>query len=339
MEETLGKRIAYHRKRLGMTQDKLAELLGVTAQAVSKWENDQSCPDINLLPKLAELFGITTDELLGVKKEETVHTGEIVTDEAKNSESEDTFTADGKIGFHFEVEKKGSLWLALWVLLTAVLMLVYPLWMTEPISLWDVLWPSGLLLLGLSGLYPDFSVFRLGCALFGGYFLLTNLNIIPHLLTTAYLLPFFLLLFGLSLLIDALRKPKKKSFTIHRNGKAVRRNNCTLDGDGFHCEGCFGEGEHLIQLPRLSSGTADLSFGSMTIDLSGCDEIAEDCQLDLNCSFGELTLLVPRRFRAVPQPSAAFGNVEVKGSPAPDAQAVIHAKCGVSFGQILLRYI
>ncbi len=42
MEETLGKRIAAHRKRLGLTQDRLAELLGVTAQAVSKWENEVS---------------------------------------------------------------------------------------------------------------------------------------------------------------------------------------------------------------------------------------------------------------------------------------------------------
>ena len=47
MEETLGARITFHRKRLGMTQDKLAEQLGVTAQAVSKWENDQSCPGEN----------------------------------------------------------------------------------------------------------------------------------------------------------------------------------------------------------------------------------------------------------------------------------------------------
>ena len=42
MEETLGKRIAFHRKRLGLTQDALAEQLGVTAQAVSKWENEVS---------------------------------------------------------------------------------------------------------------------------------------------------------------------------------------------------------------------------------------------------------------------------------------------------------
>ena len=55
MEQTIGKRIMTLRKSRGMTQDQLAEQVGVTAQAVSKWENDISCPDINLLPRLAEI--------------------------------------------------------------------------------------------------------------------------------------------------------------------------------------------------------------------------------------------------------------------------------------------
>lgn len=48
---TLGKRILYHRKRLGLTQDQLAEKMGVTAQAVSKWEHDLSCPDVTTVPR------------------------------------------------------------------------------------------------------------------------------------------------------------------------------------------------------------------------------------------------------------------------------------------------
>lgn len=67
----IGSMIAQHRKRLGMTQEALAQKLGVTNQAVSKWESDQSCPDIQLLPELAELFGITIDELFGRKMPET----------------------------------------------------------------------------------------------------------------------------------------------------------------------------------------------------------------------------------------------------------------------------
>jgi len=69
MESSLGKQIAQHRKQLGMTQEGLAGKLGVTNQAVSKWETDQSCPDIQLLPKLADLFGVTIDALFGRETE------------------------------------------------------------------------------------------------------------------------------------------------------------------------------------------------------------------------------------------------------------------------------
>ena len=57
--------IVKYRKALGLTQEGLAQKLGVTNQAVSKWESGQSCPDIALLPQLADLFGITIDELFG----------------------------------------------------------------------------------------------------------------------------------------------------------------------------------------------------------------------------------------------------------------------------------
>ncbi len=63
-ETTLGQRIASLRKQRGLTQEEAAGRLGVSAQAVSKWENDQTCPDISLLPALADLLGVTTDTLL-----------------------------------------------------------------------------------------------------------------------------------------------------------------------------------------------------------------------------------------------------------------------------------
>ena len=69
MEMTIGKRIAALRREKELTQDALAEVLGVSPQAVSKWENDQTCPDISLLPKLAQELGVTVDELLSGKQE------------------------------------------------------------------------------------------------------------------------------------------------------------------------------------------------------------------------------------------------------------------------------
>ncbi len=59
----LGKQIAYYRKNKNITQDALAKLLGISNQAVSKWETEQSYPDIELLPKIADIFDISLDEL------------------------------------------------------------------------------------------------------------------------------------------------------------------------------------------------------------------------------------------------------------------------------------
>ena len=64
MDMTIGKRIAHLRKEKGLTQEELAQHMGISPQAVSKWENDQTCPDISALPKLARLFDVTVDELL-----------------------------------------------------------------------------------------------------------------------------------------------------------------------------------------------------------------------------------------------------------------------------------
>ena len=69
--ETIGKRICALRKAKGLKQEELAERLEVSAQAVSKWENDQTCPDISLLPRLAGVFGVTTDYLLTGEQDRT----------------------------------------------------------------------------------------------------------------------------------------------------------------------------------------------------------------------------------------------------------------------------
>ena len=69
MKKTLGIMIAELRKQHGMTQLELAEKMGVTDKAVSKWERDLSCPDINSIPNLAEILGVSVEELMQVKKE------------------------------------------------------------------------------------------------------------------------------------------------------------------------------------------------------------------------------------------------------------------------------
>lgn len=60
-------KVAELRKRKGIGQQELAEVLGITYQAVSKWETGITMPDIMLLPAMAEYFEVSVDELLGLK--------------------------------------------------------------------------------------------------------------------------------------------------------------------------------------------------------------------------------------------------------------------------------
>ena len=83
MEMTIGKRIAMLRRQKGLKQEDLANELDVSPQAVSKWENDQTCPDISLLPRLAQLLGVSVDELLSGKKEDLPHTVQILPPEER----------------------------------------------------------------------------------------------------------------------------------------------------------------------------------------------------------------------------------------------------------------
>ncbi|MCM3495930.1 methyltransferase domain-containing protein [Paenibacillus lactis] len=65
MKETLARNIAIYRKEKGLTQEELAQILGLSFQAVSKWENAQSMPDIALLPELSRSLEVSIDKLLG----------------------------------------------------------------------------------------------------------------------------------------------------------------------------------------------------------------------------------------------------------------------------------
>ena len=66
----MGEKIRMHRLRRSMTQERLSQSVGVTAQAVSKWESGQSYPDITLLPELAAVLGVSIDELFESSQEQ-----------------------------------------------------------------------------------------------------------------------------------------------------------------------------------------------------------------------------------------------------------------------------
>ena len=77
MKQTMGEMIAQLRKEKGMTQKDLADQMNVTDKAVSKWERNLACPDINSVPHLAEILGVSVDELLNVSKQEKQENPEV----------------------------------------------------------------------------------------------------------------------------------------------------------------------------------------------------------------------------------------------------------------------
>lgn len=343
MEETLGKRIIANRKRIGLTQDKLAEQLGVTAQAVSKWENDQSCPDIAMLPKLSEIFGITVDELLGIAPAEKKP---VLEPEVLDADAQVGGEYDNEKSFemHWDSGKKSGIGFALLVLLTGALLLVSNV-LELGAGFWDILWPTALLVFGFMGVYPRFSVFRVGCGLFGGYFLLFNLGYVDKLPGKDVLLPALLVMLGLSLLADAFRSGRKPFLSVTRRGKRhghsgrKKVSQYSQTEDSFTCSTSFGENEHMVKLPVLRNGTADVCFGELTVDLTGCERIEDGCRIAANCAFGELEIRVPANCVVEQRIESAFSNVDTDDRPAPDASTKIYLDGDVSFGQLEITYV
>lgn len=74
--DTFGMRLSRVRRENNLTQEDIAEKLHITAQAVSKWENDITSPDIDTLVKLSELLHISLDDLLGKKGGQTQYVAE-----------------------------------------------------------------------------------------------------------------------------------------------------------------------------------------------------------------------------------------------------------------------
>lgn len=106
MQETFGQRFSRIRKQRGLTQEELGEKFGLSGQAVSKWENDASMPDVSLLVELSETLNVSLDELLGkeqlpariVPEEERKDTNNLVLKVRINSADGDKITVNLPMG-------------------------------------------------------------------------------------------------------------------------------------------------------------------------------------------------------------------------------------------------
>ena len=341
METTLGKRIVLHRKKLGLTQDKLAEALGVTAQAVSKWENDLSCPDISLLPKLAQLFGITTDELLGVASEEK--TAKPILE--GTVESSQTHTEQPDFEFNWKAGKRDGIFLAVFVLAVGALALISVL-LNLDVSFWSILWPCAILGVGIRCFFQKFSFFGVACTLFGAYFLLENMTVTNLDVSWKLVFPILILLLGLTLLLDSFQRPKHSRWQMrskdkqasHLSHKGNLVNEFSVDGQTFHCALHFGDDYRRVEMQQLFKGEVECSFGDLTLDLTECSSFTKDCHMRVDCSFGSTTILVPKRVQVEPHSSTAFAGIDIQGSPDTNTVATIHMDVDVSFGSITICY-
>lgn len=334
MELTLGKRISQNRKRLKLTQDQLAEQLGVTAQAVSKWENDQSCPDITILPRLAEIFGTTTDELLGYATKQAVSTAEVVDDEA----SDGFRVQNGNWQFRWDSGRRSALGFAILVIAVGALYMASQL-LSWQLSLWDILWPTAILVFGFCGITRSFSFFRIGCVLFGGYTLADALFQFPFEPEGKLIWAILIILFGISLLADAMKKSRTPRFSFHIPSKQEKRQNYVRDGDIFTYSSSFGECTQLVVMDTLRYGDISVSFGEYILDLTKVVSVTDDCRIDAAGSFGELTMIVPKKFRVVTEHSTAFAQVDIIGAPNDTPEGQITLTGSISFGELTIEYV
>ena len=331
---TLGRRIAAHRKRLKLTQDALAQELGVSPQAVSKWENDQSCPDITTLPRLAEIFGITADELLGVPPRSTPEPEQEETHSAPGIHLETN--DDNGINIEFSSPRNWSLTGAAWIISIGVMMLL-GLALRVDVGFWSAAWITGLLVFGVRSLFHRVRFSGLAAALAGGYFLLDELELIQVRLGWNIIFPILIVALGVSLLLEGFGKKRpllRFSTSGHRNTTRMEVTDGILNYSDSH-----GDHRFTVVTPLLKKGQINTSFGDQTIDFSGVEAVAPDCVIRVNSSFGDTTLLIPSRFRAEVTASKSFSDIEIHGHAREDAEGTLHIHANSSFGDLSIEYI
>lgn len=120
---TMGQRIAQQRKKLGLSQEALGEQMGVSRQAISKWEADGAVPEIDKLIAMSKLFGVTVGWLLGVEDVQEQQTAEAFTDEQLKLLEQIVRSYQPQEAPPPEGKSKGGLWLRIAAAVIAVIIL------------------------------------------------------------------------------------------------------------------------------------------------------------------------------------------------------------------------
>ena len=326
MTDTMGKRISTLRKRAGLTQEQLADRLGVTPQAVSKWENDQCCPDMSILPELANVLGVSCDVLLGKEPMDSVTNSDGGTVKEK--------------GLKFSA-MMGKIVFPIMVIIFGVELLLRMIFKLD-ISIWTLLWTDAVMCTGIGMLVHRVSPFSVGVTCVGLYFMLNAFGVIPYIPSWEIVLIAVLLLWGISMLIDALTGKKhgfKFSGDVNTDGEHKKeRFESNTDNGYIYYTASFCSKTAQAWEDTLRGGNISLSFGELTVDLTGCENVEEGACIDASASFGELIIILPKSVRAKVSDSAAFADIKRVGEPNPDATQELLLNCHASFGEIRVEY-
>ena len=341
--QTLGKRIAMLRKEKGLTQEQLAEKVGVSAQAVSKWENDVSCPDITLLPLLADLLGVTVDELLGVKPIEP-HVIILDKDETPKDEAKKNRPFTWEWNKHKTSARWGTIAFCIGAILVCLLFILrsFPqlgLFLNyDDVSAWDYLWPILIFTVGLISV-RDHVIFGSLFMLWGVYEFLCST--IPAM--GAYQIKWYviLLVIAVIMLVKTILGKKRIIFNVKKDDENVDRTpqlDVTQDDNYLDADMSFGSGVITYDGDTLRGGSIDMNFGDYKVDLRNVRTFENDCLLKIDQNFGSLTIFLPQNVRLVKSSDTSFGSFATYGEPSPDATQSIIIRADVNFGTLQVKY-
>ena len=331
-KETMGKRISDLRKGKGMTQEQLAQLLGVTPQAVSKTESEVSCPDMSILPQLAEALGVTTDERLGRTP-------------LRISEGSDKCNGKGHahVSVRLRLNQAEKIIFALLLMGIGLIFLLnafHVIELGEGVTFGSVLWPFLVACMGVMACRSELNPISIGLFLFGVYMLLFNLGIIPaqYKLTWAMAWPVALILIGVTILLHFLLPKRKKEGGIFEVEKSDPVFDCTDESGFIRIDSAFTSQTKCVETGAPFTGAKiDSSFGSLVLDLSQA-EIQNGALIDADVSFGSLTVRLPAFVGANAACKTAFGGYDCPPGN-PDAEIKVSLNGDVSFGKIEVEYV
>ena len=137
-------------------------------------------------------------------------------------------------------------------------------------------------------------------------------------------------------IIREIRPHGKRNATVRFDRAPVM--NVSQADDFLEAELGFGNGTIVYDSERFTGGSVDMNFGEYAIDLTNVKTFTQDCVLEIDQSFGSLSVIVPKFVRVVRSSDMNFASNSALGEPDPDAPQTLIVKSDVNFGTLQIKY-